>query len=172
MVRSLFVAALAAVLGAAAGSANRPGARPLRAVVLADTVTDTARALAGIRALHRADSLATLAGDPDALAALWDDNGVRMEPGGPAVVGREAMRTADRRFRAAHPGSGMVRYAPHLLGVDVHGDWAAEWGYFDGAYVAQAGARPTAFRGNVLRVLRQQPDGAWKFSRVMWNPAR
>lgn len=24
--------------------------------------------------------------------------------------------------------------------------------------------------GNLLRVLKRQPDGSWKFARVMWGP--
>lgn len=131
-----------------------------------------AAAADGIAALHRADSAATVSGDPVALAALWDSAGVRQEPGSPATVTRAAMLAADTRFRAAHPGSGIVRYVPHVLGLAVHGDWAVEWGYFDSEWVAGRGARPEAFRGNLLRVLRRQSDGTWKFSHVMWNHAQ
>jgi len=26
-----------------------------------------------------------------------------------------------------------------------------------------------SFRGKSLRVLKREPDGSWKFARVMWN---
>jgi hypothetical protein len=43
------------------------------------------------------------------------------------------------------------------------GDWAFEWGYF--SYKESANAKPG--RGKVLRVLKLQPDGSWKFARVI-----
>lgn len=126
---------------------------------------------AGIAALHRADSIATVSGDPDALAMLFTSDGVRMEPGGEAVVGRDTMRAEDQRFRAAHPGSGITTYASHVASLELHGDWAVEWGYFDSDYVTGAGAAPQHVRGKVLRVLHREPDGTWRFSHVAWNPA-
>lgn len=126
---------------------------------------------AGIAALHRADSIATVSGDPDALAMLFTTNGVRMEPGGSAVVGRDTMRAEDRRFRASHPGSGITTYASHIASLEVHGDWAVEWGYFDSDYVTGAGAAVQHVRGKVLRVLHRETDGTWRFSHVAWNVA-
>lgn len=165
MIRSLVVGVIALILGAGLGvSFQGPASR-----LFSPGATDSARALAGIRALHRADSIATVPGDPDSLAMLFTPNGVRMEPGGAAVVGRETMRAEDLRFRATHPGSGITKYVSHIVATELHGDWAVEWGYFDSEYVTGTGAPPQSVRGKVLRVLHREPDGRWRFSHVAWN---
>lgn len=81
------------------------------------------------------------------------------------------MLAADTRFRAAHPDNRIVRYVPHVEQLTLLGDYAVERGYFDGAYIAARGANVQSIRGNVLRVLRREPDGSWKFTHVMWNLA-
>lgn len=166
------VTGLALVVGVGLGvvldevvSASRRGNPSLR------PSTDTSAALEAIRSLHRADSAATLTGDPDSLATLWAPQAVRLEPGGEVDVGRAAIHASDTRSRREHPGSGMTRYVPRIVAIELHGDWAVEWGYFDAAYVPGRGAPSLSFRGKVLRVLQRQPDGAWKFTHVMWNMA-
>jgi len=158
---------MAAALGA--GLAAR---RPARAQEASGASPDSIAAKAGIAALHRADSIATISGDPLALADLFDSAGVRQEPGSPAVVTRAAMLALDTRLRRQHPGSGIVRYVPHIEQTTFLGDHAVEWGYFHSEYIAARGAKPQSFRGNVLRVLRREPDGSWKFTHVMWNMAQ
>src|SRR6266849_202125 len=58
--------------------------------------------LAGIEKLHQQDVAATLAGDPKALASLWTDDAVRLEPG-PAEIGRALINTHDEEQKAKDP---------------------------------------------------------------------
>jgi ketosteroid isomerase-like protein len=108
--------------------------------------------------LHQQDVKATLSGKADDLATLWDNAAVRIGPGLPAEVGKAAIYANDKREEAPN-----LCYKSEIQDLQIDGDWAFEWGYF--SYKASAGTKPG--RGKVLRVIRRQPDGSWKFARVM-----
>jgi ketosteroid isomerase-like protein len=127
--------------------------------------------MAGIEKLHRQDIEATLAGDPKALTELWTEDAVRMEPDGPAEVGKSVITARDAKAKAEHPALQILSYAPEIKDVKVVDGWAFEWGYFSSSYRESPAAEVKSFRGKLLRVLRRQPDGTWKFARVMWNLA-
>jgi ketosteroid isomerase-like protein len=63
----------------------------------------------------------------------------------------------------------VLTYAPTIEDVQITGDWAIEWGYFDSSYQRSPEDRPVRFRGKLLRALKRLPDGSWRFARVMWN---
>jgi ketosteroid isomerase-like protein len=170
MLRYLLAGVLGIAIGAIGMQALRSPAHPT--AVTTNLTSDSAAAVPGIAALHHADSVATISGDGKALADLWDDAAIRIEPGSAATVSKAAIVTADSQFHANSPGGGPVTYAPHFFGLAVRGDMAVEWGYFDTDYVPSRGAKPTSLRGNVLRVMRRQPNGEWKFTHVIWNRAR
>jgi ketosteroid isomerase-like protein len=50
--------------------------------------------------------------------------------------------------------------------LQIAGDWAFEWAYFSLKENTAEGKVSTG-QGKVLRVLHRQPDGSWKFARVM-----
>jgi ketosteroid isomerase-like protein len=127
--------------------------------------------LAGIEKLHQQDVAATLAGDPKALADLWTDDAVRLEPDGPAEVSRALIKGNDEKQKASHPETRILTYAPEIKDVKVVDGWAFEWGYFTSSYRESAASPVKSFRGKLLRVMQKQRDGSWKFSRVMWNLA-
>jgi ketosteroid isomerase-like protein len=134
--------------------------------------TSASRAdMPAIEQLHRQDVAATLSRNPRALAELWTDDAVRMQPGGPAEVGRQTIYTSDSTKHERSPRTQVVRYVPTIRDVQVVQDWAIEWGNFDGAYKRWPGDSLHILRGNLLRVLHRQPDGSWRFARVMWSPA-
>jgi uncharacterized protein (TIGR02246 family) len=135
----------------------------------ASAIDTRAQDLAGIETLHGRDVAATLSGDPAALAELWTDDAVRLQQGDPPEVGKSAIRAADERHRAAHPGARIVSYTPEIADVTVADGWAFEWGTFTGSYVEAAGGEPKPFQAKLLRVLKKERDGSWKFARVMWN---
>jgi ketosteroid isomerase-like protein len=87
---------------------------------------------------------------------------VRLLPGSPGEVGQAAIYAADKREEAAGSGRN-VCYRPEIKDLEVSGDWAFEWDYFS---YNQAGL-PKPIRGKVLRIMKRQPDGSWKFARVM-----
>ena len=51
---------------------------------------------AAIEKLHQKDIAATLSRDPVALTDLWTDDAVRLGPGPPAEVGKQAIREQQR----------------------------------------------------------------------------
>ena len=116
----------------------------------------------GIEALHRLDVEMTLSGKADDLAKLWDKDAVRLLPDSPAEVSKAAIYATDKREERAGSGRN-VCYKPELKDLQISGDWAFEWGYFS---YNEAGM-PKPIRGKVLRVIKRQPDGSWKFARVM-----
>jgi uncharacterized protein (TIGR02246 family) len=127
--------------------------------------------LAGIEKLHREDVAATLSGDPVALANLFTDDGVLLEPGSPAIVGKKAILAENEKEKAGNAGFRELSYRPETGDLRIVGGWAFEWGYFDASYEESPGGEVKRFRGKSLRVLEREPDGAWKFARVMWNVA-
>jgi len=115
-----------------------------------------------IERLHRQDVEATLSGKADDFAKLWDSEAVRIGPGQPAEIGKAAIYVTDKREEASGEGQSLC-YKPEIKDLQIAGDWVFEWGYF--SFKQSANAKPT--RGKVLRVIKRQPDGSWKFSRVI-----
>jgi ketosteroid isomerase-like protein len=123
--------------------------------------------MAGIEKLHQLDQRVTLLNDPKALQEEWTNGAVRLEPDGPADVGKAAIYAADVRFMKEGHGSAIVRYKPDIRDVQVSDDWAFEWGYFDAGF-REATAKPvTQVQGKLLRVLHRESNGDWKFARMM-----
>jgi len=69
----------------------------------------------------------------------------------------------DKREEAKSGGGQNVCYHAEIKDLQIAGDWAFEWGYF--SYKKSANIKPG--RGKVLRVIKRQPDGSWKFARVI-----
>jgi uncharacterized protein (TIGR02246 family) len=126
--------------------------------------------MAAIEKLHEADAAATLAHDREQLLALWAEDGVALQPGQPPMVGKAAIRAAmDENFRL-YPQLKVLKYSADVRDVQVSGDIAYEWGFFEATGKVSATAEASSFRARMLRVLRRQVDGSWKFARVMWMP--
>ena len=127
---------------------------------------------AAIELLHRQDVEATLSGKADDFAKLWSPDAVRMEPGGPAEVGKAAIYAEDKLEEARGVGSQVLSYKPEVKDLQIIDGWAFEWGYFDSLFRESEKSQIVNLRGKMLRVLKRQPDGSWKFARVMWNVAK
>jgi uncharacterized protein (TIGR02246 family) len=126
--------------------------------------------LADIEKLHKADVDATLTQDPKQLTILWSDDAVNLQFPGPAVVGIKAMQGAYEKFRAENPDFKVLKYAPDIKDVQVTADgWAIEWGYTEATYQVSSSEKPISMKGKVLRVLKRQTDGSWKFARIASN---
>ena len=124
----------------------------------------------GIEKLHQADVAATLARDVEGLTALWDSDGVLLQPGQPAIEGQAAFRNFVEQSFVKHPSTQVLQYVPDIRDVQVAGGLAYEWGYFDSTFRASDQGQPVTFRAKFVRVLKQQADGSWKFTRVIWTP--
>ena len=129
------------------------------------------QAMSGIEKLHQQDIAATLSRDPRALADLWTDDGVLLEPGGQARIGKQLIGAEVEKAIAKQPGMKILSYVPEIKELKITDGWAYEWGYFGSSYKESPEAEAKSFRGKMVRILRRQSDGSWKFARVMWNLA-
>ena len=124
---------------------------------------------AAIEKLHQQDIAATLSRDPVALTDLWTDDAIRLGPGQPAEVGKQAIRESNERW-SARPGLKVLTFVPETKDLTIWDGWAVEWGYFTGSYVESPGGEPKQIRGARLWVLKKLPDGSWKCFRGMGSP--
>lgn len=124
-----------------------------------------------IERLHQADVTATLSGDPKALADLFTDDAVLLQPDSAALVGKQAILSANQKDKAEHPSSKVLAYKPEIHDLHISDGWAFEWTSFEASYRESENGQPKTFHAKALRVLRREPNREWKFSRVMWNPA-
>ena len=103
-----------------------------------------------------------LAGDMDAWAGLWAEDGVEMNPKAPAIVGREAIRE--------HTAA--VTITDFTVSVDeVHGrgDLAYVRGTFSVTMTAEGMPEPRSEDGKYLTILRKSPGGTWLIGIDCWN---
>ena len=121
------------------------------------------QARTGIERLHQQDVEATLSGKADDFAKLWDNEAVRLGRGGPAAIGKATIYADDKREEANSNAGRTLCYQSEIKDLQIAGDWAFEWGYF--SYKESANSKPG--RGKVLRVIKRQADGSWKFARVI-----
>ena len=129
-------------------------------------------ALAGIEKLHRLDERVTLQRDAKALQEVWTDDAVRLAPGGPPDVGKQAIYASDvRGIIADAPGFAITSYKTDIRDVRVvDADWAVEWGVIEAAYRPSADQPVVPLHGRSLRILHRESNGDWKFSRIMYYP--
>ena len=71
---------------------------------------------------------------------------------------------------AKSPTVKVLKYAPDIRDVQVAGNVAFEWGYFDVVQRSSDQQAPESLHAKLLRVMKQERDGSWKFTRVMWLP--
>jgi len=139
-----------------------------RSVVGRSHRTDTHTAdLAAIEKLHQEDIKVTLSQDPKGLADVWDENGVRINPGGPPVVGKQAIVDDNAKFRS-HPDFKVFQYAPNIKEADIAivDGWALEVGNTEARFKMSAKDNPDSIHDKGLRLLKRQSDGSWKFAVV------
>ena len=158
MLAVVFVGALTALAGQVV---SRP---------VAPAGSDRGRAadLAAIEKLHQQDIAATLTRDPVALTDLWTDDAIRLGPGQPAEVGKQAIRESNGRGSALPVK--VLTYVPEIKDLTILDGWAVEWGYFTASYIESPGGEAKQIRGARLSVLKKLPDGSWKYFRGMGTP--
>lgn len=126
-------------------------------------------ARAGIEKAHQQDVAATLADDPKALANLFTEDAVLLEPDNAPLIGRQAILAANEQDKAAHLDSKVLSYKPEIKDLQIRGGWAFEWDTFEASFKESEKGEVKTFHAKALRILQRQPDGSWKFARVMWN---
>ena len=121
---------------------------------------------AAIERLHALDVKTTLSDNADELVKLWDKDAVRLQAGHPAEVGKAVIYADDKKWEQSKDRDHMLTYVSDIKDVQIVGDWAFEWGYATGS-IRDAAGKIVDIRGKQLRVMKRQPDGEWKFARVM-----
>jgi ketosteroid isomerase-like protein len=122
--------------------------------------------LAAIEKLHQEDVEVTLSQDPKGLIDVWSEDGVRLNPGSPPVVGKQAIEADNEKGRAANPGFKVSEYVPKVKEVLIADEWAIEVVDAEVTYKMSVGDNPVSINGKGMRLLKRQSDGSWKFALV------
>ncbi|MBN1853395.1 MAG: SgcJ/EcaC family oxidoreductase [Pirellulales bacterium] len=106
-----------------------------------------------------------LAGDADLLLSLYADQPVLMPQDQPAVVGKGAIRplyeAVLKEFDFKSEGT--------VKEVVVSGDVGYFWSAYTLTATPKAGGEPMKVVGKSLFIVRREPGGAWKITRLMDN---
>jgi uncharacterized protein (TIGR02246 family) len=108
---------------------------------------------------------AWLAGDTDAIMALYADEAVLMPQDQPPVVGREAIRSL---YDAVLPRFDFRSHTT-VMEVDAAGDLGYIWSSYALTATPKAGGRPVKSAGKSVFIVRRQAGGAWKITRLIDN---
>jgi uncharacterized protein (TIGR02246 family) len=158
LMRSLIVSSvLPALLAALAGCTSTSTVKP-----------DLPRAEAAIRATDARWLAAARAHDLEQTVTYWTDDVYMMPPGGPPIVGKEALR----RYVAgafATPGFS-ITWVTDRVWVAESGDLAYATGT-DTIRLTSSDGRPIEERNKAVAVWRREPDGSWKCAVDIWNSA-
>ena len=145
---------LAALAFAFVGTGCQPPAQEAAGLSDAD--------VAALEAIMDEWARSALAGDMDAWASLWAEDGVKMNPNAPAIVGREAIRES----------TAALAFSEFTIRVDDvagQGDLAYVRGTFSAAITAEGMPQPMTLDGKYLTIFRKQADGTWLVTIDCWN---
>jgi uncharacterized protein (TIGR02246 family) len=129
---------------------------------------DPAQAEREIRATDAAWLQAARAHDLERTLSFWSDDVILMQPGAPALVGKEALqRYVSGAF--AIPGFSISWVTEHVW-VAKSGELAYATGT-DEIRMTSPGGEPVVEHNKAVAIWRRQPDGAWKCAVDIWNAA-
>jgi uncharacterized protein (TIGR02246 family) len=106
-------------------------------------------------------------GNADAIAALYEDNGVSLTNMQPTANGRDAILKLEKASFEQMTMSDVSITPDETL---LMGDWALDRGSYKGTGTMKAaGAAPMPIAGRYIVILHRQADGSWKAARDMDN---
>jgi len=120
--------------------------------------------VAAIKALGPALDEAALAGDWDAVVALFTEDGMWMGPNSPITQGHSAMMDL-----LESSGMTVTEHKVELVEVDGCGDIAYGRATWVETFSIEGVAEPIKEEGKILAIFRKQPDGSWRIAFWMWN---
>jgi uncharacterized protein (TIGR02246 family) len=121
---------------------------------------------AGIRSADSAFMAAANAGDADAIAEVYAEDGSLLAPNLPPQKGRDAVRAFWGGFLDAYT----VRFEVASDTIEGRGDLAYNQGRYRFTAVPKAKGVPgVADEGKFLEILKKQPDGSWKYVVDMYS---
>lgn len=129
-----------------------------------------ARDKAAIVALERRDASAAKVNDVETLVSLWTSDGVLLQPRSDPVVGLSAIRELLEAQKKQTAMVTTLAYDEDWKERRLLGNEAYEWGEMTVTAKLPSGTTATQ-RVFAMRILRREPDGSWKFARVLITPA-
>lgn len=106
-----------------------------------------------------------LAGDSEALLALYTDDPVLMPQSQPLLMGKEAIGSLYQALFEEYTIEG----GGELLEVEVAGDWGYFWSTYTVTAIPKAGGDSVTDNGKSIFIVRRQPDNSWKIARLISN---
>ncbi len=98
---------------------------------------------------------------------LRSNDCVKVDLPGAPVAGKKAIRELCEENRAKNPDFHVLKYTTDITEVRVVDEWAIEVGQTEASFRMSANAAPVAFPNTkIMRVLKRQSDGSWKFALV------
>jgi uncharacterized protein (TIGR02246 family) len=95
----------------------------------------------------------------------WDEDGVKMNPDAPAIVGKETIKARTATVFANTTRSMVITVDE----TQFTGGYAYCRGSFTSTTTPKAGGAAVLFDGKFLTILKKQPDGSWKIYRDIFN---
>ena len=121
---------------------------------------------AAVEKLHKADIEATLTQEPSAVSALWSEDGVNLQTPGAPTVGINALKESYEKFRSEHPEFTVLKYSPDFKEIQFVDGWAIEVVDANATFKMSTKDDPITVQRKLVRVLKRQSDGSWKFALV------
>ena len=118
-----------------------------------------------IKALGREYFEAAGAADVNRCSVTMAPDVVVMPPGRQSIVGLEQLRRLSADYHATYE----VKYTLSYEEVSVAGDIAVARATATGTRTSRSDSSVEKLQWRNLWVLRRQPDGSWKFWRIMFN---
>jgi uncharacterized protein (TIGR02246 family) len=150
------------VLGVSGACRPKPGQDPASSTGASLSPADEAK----IRSVDSAFVAAANAGDAEAVAAVYSDDGALLAPNLPPQKGRVAIKAFWGGFLDAYT----VRFEVASDTIEGRGDLAYNQGHYRFTAVPKAkGAPGVADEGKFIEILRKHPDGSWKYVLDMYS---
>ena len=129
--------------------------------VAEEPVVDVEADIAAINELWNQYGIAYRTGDLDLWMSLWTDEGIRMIPDMPEVVGKEQIRSS---MQGMYDMFNLDCYVKNKE-ARIADNWAVCRGSYTGSITPKAGGNTIRFIGKYMSILERQEDGSWKIAR-------
>ncbi len=121
--------------------------------------------LQSIKELHKKDKNASLKGDVETLLSLFTEDGIVIPDSGDIVQGKKNLRRMLEQNFKIFKKYKLVEYNHDFKEINIIGEYAYEWGNYNGKYISKTDKKEITGSGKLMRILRLQKDGPWKVSR-------
>jgi len=118
-----------------------------------------------IAAIEERIQAAFAAGDAEAVAAEYTEDGMLMAPSNPSIVGRAQIADLYRAIFKQYN----CTLKTEVQEAEVNGDWAFVRGVLTSTLTAKAGGETHVSHGKYIAIVRRGADGVWRFSRDIYN---